>query len=214
MSLSLDHVFILTEPGAESAGRLADLGLTEGTANTHPGQGTSNRRFFLNGFTIELLYVSDRDEALNGAGRVLGLVNRIENFRASPFGVVVRVSSSDSTPDFPNWRYFPDYFDGKLSFHVGENSALLEEPLCICMPPSLPKAQAVPTEYANPEWRLTGLEITVPTMSLSTTMQHVAAIPEISFITGESHVMSMTFNNGAAGRSENLNPELPMTVSW
>ena len=66
----LDHVFVLTEPGAEIAERLIDIGMVEGSANTHPGQGTSNRRFFLENFTIELAYVSDENEAKNGAGRV------------------------------------------------------------------------------------------------------------------------------------------------
>ncbi len=47
MNLELDHVFILVEPEARVADLLIEQGFKEGTRNQHPGQGTSNRRFFL-----------------------------------------------------------------------------------------------------------------------------------------------------------------------
>jgi hypothetical protein len=43
--MDLDHVFILVEPKAEVADRLLASGFQEGPSNTHPGQGTANRRF-------------------------------------------------------------------------------------------------------------------------------------------------------------------------
>ena len=46
MNLELDHVFILVEPEAMVADLLIAKGFKEGTRNQHPGQGTSNRRFF------------------------------------------------------------------------------------------------------------------------------------------------------------------------
>jgi len=42
------------------------MGLTEGTRNDHPGQGTANRRFFFSNTALELLYVSDANEAEEG----------------------------------------------------------------------------------------------------------------------------------------------------
>jgi hypothetical protein len=42
---------------------LATFGLTEGTPNTHPGQGTACRRFFFVNSYLELLWVSDIAEA-------------------------------------------------------------------------------------------------------------------------------------------------------
>ena len=47
MNLELDHVFILVKPEARVANLLIAKGFEEGTRNIHPGQGTSNRRFFL-----------------------------------------------------------------------------------------------------------------------------------------------------------------------
>ena len=61
-------IFILTEAGAPAASLLTDIGLNEGTANDHPGQGTSNRRFFFADSMLELLYIRDAKEAKEGSG--------------------------------------------------------------------------------------------------------------------------------------------------
>jgi Rho-binding antiterminator len=57
MEFELDHLFICTTIGAPEADRLVAFGLTEGTPNVHPGQGTANRRFFFHNFMLELLWV-------------------------------------------------------------------------------------------------------------------------------------------------------------
>ncbi len=46
MTIELDHVFVCTAVGATEADRLVASGLTEGTLNSHPGEGNANRRFF------------------------------------------------------------------------------------------------------------------------------------------------------------------------
>ena len=45
-TMHLDHIFIRARPGAPEAEALKAFGLTEGSPNRHPGQGTANRRFF------------------------------------------------------------------------------------------------------------------------------------------------------------------------
>ena len=131
IAILLDNIFILVTPGAPEAESLLKLGFVEGKSNVHSGQGTSNPRFFLHGLTIELLYVSDVEEATHGSGKNLGILARTLDNTASPIGIVVRVSREDSSPAFPNWQYIPDYFDGKMCFYVGDNSSLVQEPLCI-----------------------------------------------------------------------------------
>jgi hypothetical protein len=214
MALSLDHIFIITKPEASEADRLSEIGFIEGNANVHPGQGTSNRRFFLDGFTIELLYVSDAEEAANGAGQGLGILTRSRDVEANPFGIVVRVSGPEKAPVFPSWQYIPDYFDGKMCFYVGDNSDQFMEPLCICMPPSLPKPSSVPIEYANPGWELTALKIDVPIEKPSEALKHFAAMDRVQIEFGKPHKMTMKFNNGVADRVENLSPDLPLVLEW
>lgn len=55
MAFELDHLFIWTDIGAYEAERLVSFGLVEGTSNKHPGQGTTNRRFFFHNAMLELL---------------------------------------------------------------------------------------------------------------------------------------------------------------
>lgn len=214
MPLALDHIFILTEPGAPAADNFLELGFVEGNTNVHPGQGTSNRRFFLSDFFIEFVYVSNADEAANGAGKALGILARSEDLEASPFGVIVRVSDSEEVPDFPSWQYTPDYFDGNMSFYVGNNSNLLPEPLCICMPPALPKRSAIPPEHQNPEWKLSGLEIVVPVETPSAVLQQFAAIDRVNVEYGKSHLMTLKFNNGDSMKVIDLSPELPLMIEY
>lgn len=210
----LDHIFIITTPGAPEASRLTALGLREGKPNTHPGQGTSNRRFFLDNFTIELVFVSDAAEAASGAGSRLGILNRSEDATASPFGIVVRSDNSETAPNFPSWQYFPDYFPDDWCFYVGENSDQLEEPLCICMPLQLPKSKVAPDQIINPDWQLTALTIHSPRAELSASLKQFASIEKVSIEPGHAHLMTMKFNNGVAGRLENLGPELPLVIQW
>ena len=63
MGYEIDHIFVLTDTDAPSAGALLRLGLTEGPPNRHAGQGTANRRFFFDNAMLELLWVENVDEA-------------------------------------------------------------------------------------------------------------------------------------------------------
>jgi hypothetical protein len=87
--VELDHIFICVEPAAREAEALKEFGLTEGTANQHPGQGTSNRRFFFRNAFIELLYLHDLTEIQNELTKPTKLYERlvIKDGKVSPFGI-------------------------------------------------------------------------------------------------------------------------------
>jgi hypothetical protein len=55
VAVEIDHVFIGCRPGAPEADSMLKRGFVEGSPNTHPGQGTANRRFFFDNFMLELL---------------------------------------------------------------------------------------------------------------------------------------------------------------
>jgi hypothetical protein len=63
MTAELDHVFVCTALDAPEADLLVAFGLAEGTPNTHPGQGTANRRFYFRNAMLELVWVRDEREA-------------------------------------------------------------------------------------------------------------------------------------------------------
>lgn len=213
MAIELDHFFILTEPGASQAGLLSDIGLIEGTANSHQGQGTANRRFCFADSMLELLYVRDSEEAMSGLGSRLRFVDRAADGIASPFGIIVRSDSESTNPPFPGWKYHPEYFDAESYFHIGENSDLLEEPLCICMPFNLPAPSGQPVSV-DPYTSVTELRISIPSSRPSGVLKTLAQCKRISFCLGEPHLMEIVFNEEKEGKCADLRPELPLLVRW
>jgi len=214
MTMKLDHIFIITQAEAPIVDQITKIGLVEGTKNYHPGQGTSNRRFFFSGFKLEFLYISDEHEAKTGAGKELGILARSQDKAASKLGIVSRVVDASSTPDFPSWQYFPDYFDGRLSFYVGNNSRNFFEPLCICMPPSLPAATPPAPEFANDGWNLTSVTISTECSLPSETLGIFSEIDGLSIMNEEKSHLSLEFNNGFSGNSLDLTKEARLSFFW
>ncbi len=214
MPLTLDHIFVITCPGAPVGDQLLDLRWVEGSANSHAGQGTANRRFFFDEFVLEFLFVADVDEALNGAGRNLKIQQRSVQAGACPVGLVVR---SQSEPVFPHWKYYPDYFGGKMSFYVGENSDNFSEPLCICMPIDLPKKPAVSGANAdvlsNPAV-LSAVELALPVAEMSCVLETFAEIDNLRVRTDREQRLTLVFNEGVAGHSKELHADYPITIRW
>jgi hypothetical protein len=73
--MQIDHIFIRVLPGGAEAELLRALGLSEGSGNTHPGQGTANRRFFFANAFIELLWIADAEEIANEQTRPTSCAN-------------------------------------------------------------------------------------------------------------------------------------------
>ena len=211
MGIGLHHFFILTEPGAPQAELLTDMGLVEGTPNDHPGQGTANRRFFFSNAMLELLYVRDADEAALGPARRLRCVERASTPGASPFAIVVSRTTESYDDPFPGWRYYPKYFSGEHYFHVGNNSDVLEEPLCICIP-VMPPATANQPLSPEPFTDVTGLHVSVPVDRPSTVLETVARCDRVTLTLGEPHHMEIVFNAAEAGQSKDLRPDLPLVI--
>ena len=124
----LDHVFILTNVGAPEVDKLVEFGLVEGPPNTHPGQGTANRRFFFSNMMLELLWVADKQESQ--ASDLSVLWRRDQQPGASPFGICLRpiANTPPAQKPFPGWRYTPGYLPEPWYIWVGENAEVLTEP--------------------------------------------------------------------------------------
>ena len=217
MTLKLHHFFILTEPGAACAQYLSAIGLNEGSSNNHPGQGTANRRFFFANTTLELLYLSDAQEAETGRASRLRFGERASKADASPFGLIVSETpghETDSEPSsFSNWLYCPEYFEADQCFRVGTNSDLLSEPLCICMPDNLPvSASALPV--GNPDWVLSELRISLPVKQVSSVLQSFANCDGVTLILNQPQCLELTFNRFRTGQTKDFRPDLPLGLHW
>jgi len=213
VTLQLDHLFIITNDAAAIADDCRSLGWVETAPNAHRGQGTANRRFNFQNFKFELLFVNDTNEAAHGAGRDLRILQRSQQPRTSPIGIVTRLAHSDS-PSFPHWRYFPDYFHGKMSFAVGQNSNQLREPLCICMPKELTHLSKTAGNSPNPDWMLTSADIFVPVTDPSPCLRHFAEIENVRIHYGQAHQLTLTFNHGKLNESKQFSPQLPLMINF
>lgn len=213
MAIELHHFFILTDKEDSLSKQISSIGLIEGTRNNHPGQGTANRRFFLPNSTLELIYVRDVNEALHGRGSRLRFVERVSDPISSPFGLIAKSATESKDVPFPGWHYYPEYFGDDQYFHVGENSDLLEEPLCVCMPTNLSRPET-PPKSENPLWTLTELRISVPVIKPTPPLEAFSRCEAVSLKLNEPHRMEIVFNEKKGGRTKDMTPEYPVVIYW
>ena len=213
MTIALDHFLVITKPGAPEAELLVDIGMIEGTSNDHPGQGTANRRFFFSNWGLELAYVRDAEEAQNGNASGLRVVERAADRNASPFGLIVRRATDGTDDPFPGWHYHPEYFSAEKYFVVGENSDVIEEPLCICMPIMAPGRPVQPPQ-AESFSHVTELIISVPVEQPSPVLQSIAGCDGVTMRFGEPHCMEIEFRDGVEWQLKDLRPNLPLILRW
>lgn len=209
MNFEIDHFFVLTDPGALLADRLISAGLTEGEPNTHPGQGTSNRRFFFTNSMLELLWLHDREEAMAGPGTRMNIAERVESTEACPFGLIFRPNDkARSTMPFAGWKYEPSYLDPPNFLHVGANSDRLIEPLLIFAPFIVARSNA---EVAGDNGRVTGLRISSPENNLSPELSQVAGARGVRLELGKPHLLEVYCESQKPGHID-MRPDLPLVI--
>lgn len=221
MTFELDHIFICVTEGAPEAELLIDFGLTEGEPNTHPGQGTSNRRFFFHNAMLELLWISNPDEAKSDMTRPTRLWDRWESRgqKASPFGLCLRpIQRGIRNSTFKGWEYKPAYLPEHLSIFIGENSAKLNEPMIFCSPfGERPDAGGndQPLEHLSGFREVSSLCVKSPAFdSMSDTLKSLREIKELTFETADEHVMEVGFDGEETGKSISFQPQLPLVFRW
>ena len=212
---AIDHVFVMCSPGAPEAAALIHAGLTEGSANTHPGQGTACRRFFFDNAFLELVWVSDGDEARSAPVAPTRLWERWaeRGGRACPFGLIFRAVSGSPDPPFPTWAYQPSY--SPVPIEIANGTPLGEPELFYFRFPRPPGARKdQPTKHALHLRTLTGLRLGLPGNGPRSDAARAAeATGLVTFALAESHIMTLAFDNETQGRSIDLRPGLPLVLS-
>jgi hypothetical protein len=210
MTLRLDHFFVLTDFDAPAASLLTSLGFAEGARNSHEGQGTACRRFFFTNTMLELLYLRDTSEALQGPGRGLKLAERWETAGASPFGLIFHYPEQRGAgPGFATWRYRAAYLPSGVSMEVAESCGDTGEPLIVIVP-RMP-GPGVSRSTKNPN-SLNRLTLTVPGAAHSGTLTQLVSKGLIDVRTGDDHLLEAEFDAGAAGLIHDLRPSLPLVI--
>jgi len=212
MQVELDHLFVLTAPGAPEAEKFIQFGLLEGPPNQHPGQGTANRRFPLANAMIELLWVNDPTEVQNPSTRRTLLWERWSDreTNACPFGICLRpVDGHDTGTPFPGWEYRPSYLPGSLSMHIGESG--IEEPMWVYL--NFQRREYYKKRFAeNPVGirDITGLTLTTCVPLRSRVSQTIIESGIIASRTGASPLLEIEFDGGARNKRMDFRPRLPI----
>jgi hypothetical protein len=218
--VELDHLFVMCAVDAPEAAVLGRVGLKEGQANTHRGQGTACRRFPFSTAYLELLWVRDEREALSERTRRTRIWDRwaLRGHDVCPFGIVLRPRGHDRAgqPPFPTWAYTPSYLPAGLTIDVAVNTPLTEPEFFYLgfqrMPPlGVLKSTADP--FVAPA--LTAVTIGTPgpgQRSLAARSAEEAGV--LSFTAAAEHRMDLTLNGGNTGKTADLRPHLPLVLHW
>ena len=213
MAFELDHVFICVSRGAPEAEHLVQFGLREGPSNTHPGQGTANRRFFFRNAMLELLWVEDAREAQSEETAATRLWERWSNRQsgACPFGIVWRpTGTADPVTPFPAQEYRPRWLPPDLQIYIAPTP--IQEPMWVFMP----FLQRVHHEqrfigHPNGVCEITRLILSAPG-SWTSPAASVAASAGLCHRNGPEYLLHIEFDGGLHHQTRSFLPHLPLVL--
>lgn len=226
--MELDHIFIFTDSPAQVANSLDKFGLTEGTPNIHPGQGTSCRRFFFENAYLELAWVTSEEEIKNSAIAKTRLWERSRSKLTGycPFGLCFRnkeQAGQDKTLIFEDgWKYKPPYIPEALFVNVASNTDFRWEPMLFEMPffsfapKDYPLASQQPLNHKKAFKKITKVILTLPDniQNLSTAMQKVVTNSIVAVSAGRSFSIALEFDDCIKGERQDFNHLVPLSIKW
>jgi len=215
--MEIDHFVIFTDPGAPAARRLADVGLREGSARRHPGQGTANRRFFFDNAMLELLWIDDETEARSPATAPLRLWERGPGASACPLGVCFRPSTPGEAPPFRTTPYQPAYLPKPRAIDVASDAPAVE-PLWFFLgfarrPFADDASDGEPRDHPAGMRVLTATLVTVPGNEPPSPAASAAVAAGLRIDRGPACHLELSFDHRLRHRAD-LRPDIPLTLCW
>lgn len=223
MAFEFDHLFICTDIGATVAEKLVSFGLTEGSSNTHPGQGTANRRFFFRNAMLELLWVTCEAEAISPPIRRTHLWDRwhYRKSEACPFGICLRsTDKKDEGVAFAHWDFCPPYLPKGMSIAVATNSNIVTEPMLFQTPfgkrpDTQPPAKKQPLTHHAGLQEITRVTLVSPAAKHpSPELQSVVETEELQLREGTKYCIELGFDREKQNKKVDCQPELPLIISY
>ncbi|MBV7536432.1 VOC family protein [Duganella sp. sic0402] len=203
--MQIDHIFIRASVSAPEAAALRAFGLSEGSGNVHPGQGTANRRFFFANAFLELLWVADAVEATSPLTTPTRLHERLSaGSDTSPFGLCFRDAGALTLPVFD---YRPTYLPPDMSIGIA-SEAPLSEPMWFYLAGGQPLPP--PPRHAAGVSRITAVRCTQPSAALSA----AAVASGVTFAEGSEHLLEISFDDEVQGRTHDFRPALPLVFRY
>jgi hypothetical protein len=210
----LDHVILFCDNGAPEADALKERGLHEGPANSHPGQGTSNRRFFFPNAYLEMVWVDNPIEAQSDAVRPTRLWDRWTRRHdgACPFGLVFRPGGRREVEGIQSWTYTPRYFPKGFTIQVAKDIPE-NEPLLFYLPfarPALVEDVRSPSAHHAQVGAIVSATLHLPeTATLSPSLQALVAAGIVAVEPSREYLLDL-FHVGGSKEFVDMRPELAL----
>ncbi|MCW5852852.1 MAG: VOC family protein [Anaerolineae bacterium] len=220
-SLELDHVVIFVSPDAPEAQSLAALGLDGfGGVTRHGDLGTASTAFFFENTYLELFWAHDEDQArakLLPVGMDIGARMRWRETGASPFGLMLcrHLGATHPIP-FPTRSLRAEWMPGEVAIDFAGSEAA--EPYVGVVPEALAyrsfRAGIPAPAHPLGVRRLSAIRMTTSRQSLSATARLLVEQGLVVIEPALEPLMELTFDGGAAGKSLDLRPILPLRLKY
>jgi hypothetical protein len=224
--MELDHIFIFTHEHDQLAASLKRLGLSEGTPNVHPGQGTACRRFFFQNAYLEIVWVSNEEEIKSAAIAKARLWERSQYCLTNhcPFGLSFRArnqTNNSITLLFDDaWRYYSAFLPEGQFVNIASNEKFPAEPLLFeipffaVAPKDYPLKKQQPLTHKMGFKEITSVSLTLATITgtLSPAMKKVLEHSIVKVLEGKDYWVAIEFDNGKKGEVQDFYPLAPLTL--
>ena len=151
--------------------------------------------------------------------RISGRAGGGRGHETSPFGVALRrqATPSDAMP-FPTWDYRPAYVPASMVIHMGDNAAVVTEPLLFYKALGGRPDQSAsppPMDHAIGFREVTSLCLYGPAPSpLSPTLQGALQTGVFTLRDAAEHWIEVGFDQARQGNTVDFRPELPLMFRW
>lgn len=212
--MTIDHIFIFTQPEGKVANQLVDFGLKEGRSRVHNGQGTTNRKFYFNNFFLEVLWVHDESEILSKNVEATGLWKRANATTFSPFGLCL-VNNDASDPLFIKaFKHQPAYFPPKNFIEIINHQSNPSLPWTFRLPFKGPKNNNnEPTNHNNGIRTLTRTIFEYVDDDTENFTNHFYTSENLQFSQSTRNWLRLIFDNKKQGKSRDFD-SLRLTVEY
>jgi len=219
----LDHVWIVTSPGAPERKALESAGFTIApSTNHHEGQGTSSITVeFLNGY-LELIWV---DAAVSGTPQVIEKFRQRAQWRTSgwsPIGLAMHRKENGTAPlPWPTWTLpRAAWLREGTSIEMLTPREKPRSPSVFVIPPYLaieaPGKSAPGVQQQNGTRRISSLRIVAPSS------EEVAGLPAgdlcetatCTFVAGREWLLELTLDGNRQEQERDFRPQLPLVVRY
>jgi hypothetical protein len=221
MELSFHHFFVFCSRGGAEADRLVSAGFAEGSRNTHPGQGTANRRFFFSNGMLEFLWVENSDEIRSSLTSPTYLYERSQypNTGFSPYGIGTFGPNTDEVRPFPGWPYKPSYLPPELEIWVADNGKAPEEPMLFYgsfFPDPSKSSGGEPTIHPNSVGLISRIAVQMAGKNRpwSAALDLFNKIDLLNFQEGGQPLATIEFGQKGQKRELDLRPSVPLVLMY